>query len=251
MTQAIVITSGKGGSGKSTVACLLGLCLADAGKKVALVDMDMGMRSLDLMLGLENKVVYDLADVAEGVCRLKQALVRVRPDRELFLLSAAHTRGSDALTPHQAEQIIEKLKRRFDCVLIDCPAGVGRGFRNAAAGADSAILVLLPGPVALRDAERVAGLLAKCDIPRPMLVMNRVSSDEDAPALGACAQSLGLEPLGWIPDDRRITGATPLNTQAGQAIRRIARRLGGEAVPIPPQKRAGTIKRLLRAIAGR
>ena len=169
MGEVIVITSGKGGVGKSTLTAGLGVALAGLQRRVALVDMDMGLRSLDIMLGLEHKVVYDLADVADGMCRVKQALIRHPQVEGLWLLSAAQMRGSEALTAHQVERVMNQMRDRFDYVLIDCPAGVGRGFRNAASCASRAILLTTPDVVAMRDAERVVGLLERLDVRAPTL----------------------------------------------------------------------------------
>lgn len=260
MGEAIVITSGKGGSGKSTLAVHLGVFMAEAGRKVALVDMDMGMRSLDVMLGLENKVVYDLADVAEGVCRVKQALVRHPKYENLSLLSAAQTRGSGSIAPRQAAEVIEKLKAHFDCVLIDCPAGVDRGFLNAIAGADRAVVVALMDPVSLRDAERVVGLLERGDILKPVLVLNRAlpaSFKAGAPMTAKdFEERLGIRLIGLVPEQRDLPGAllrgeaVAEKTEAGAAMRRIARRLMGEDVPLEPIKRPSLPRRLKEALFG-
>lgn len=257
MGQSLVITSGKGGSGKSTVAVNLGAAMAASGKTVILVDMDMGMRSLDILCGLENRIVYDLADVAEGICRVKQAIVKHPAIPGLSLISAAQTRGSDALSPQRSREMMDELKERFDLVLIDCPAGVGRGFRNAASGADRALIVALMDPVSLRDAERVAGLLERCDILRPELTFNRIR-----PAKGRLndaipreyAGRLNLPLVGMIPEDPMIAAAPPErpaalgNSPAGRAIKELARRLMGEDLPLTPPRREPLIKRIARAI---
>lgn len=256
MGQSLVITSGKGGSGKSTLAVNLGAALAAAGKTCVLVDMDMGMRSLDILCGLENRIVYDLADVADGICRVKQAIVKHPVIQGLSLVSAAQTRGSDALSPQRSREVMEELKDRFDLVLIDCPAGVGRGFRNAASGADRALIVSLTDPVSIRDAERVAGLLERSDILRPELVFNRVR-----PARGGqraemgYAERLNLNLIGLIPEDPLLPLAPPErpaalgSSPAGRAIRELSRRLTGEDLPLTPLRREWLIKRIARAIA--
>ena len=258
MGHSLVITSGKGGSGKSTVAVNLGAALAAAGKSVVLVDMDMGMRSLDILLGLENRIVYDLADVADGLCRVKQAIVKHPSLPGLSLISAAQTRGSDALSPHRAREVMEELKDRFDFVLIDCPAGVGRGFRNAASGADQALIVSLTDPVSLRDAERVAGLLERSDILKPLLAFNRVLPKRGRKALNLIqegARRLNLPLIGIIPEDPSLPGASPDKPAAlgphpaGRAIRELSRRLLGEDLPLAPIRREPLIKRIARAIA--
>ncbi len=249
MGEAIVITSGKGGSGKSTLTCALGRAMARAGKSVALLDMDMGMRSLDIMMGVQDRVVYDVADVAEGVSKIKPALIRAEGAGELYVLNAAATRGSDAVTAQQAEQIVAKLKEKFEYVLIDCPAGVGRGFRNACAGADRAVLVVLADPVSVRDAERVIGLLERCDIKSPGLVVNRAPMDGKMPdGLGVeeICQRLHLELLGWVAEDPGVQ-----HGEENRQMRDVARRLMGEAVEVEAHRRTGYWRRLGRAIRGR
>ena len=257
MGQSLVITSGKGGSGKSTVALNLGVALAASGRSVVLVDMDMGMRSLDILCGLENRIVYDLADVADGICRVKQAIVKHPTVSNLSLISAAQTRGSDALTPVRSREVIDELKQRFDLVLIDCPAGVGRGFRNAASGADRALIVSLTDPVSIRDAERVAGLLERYDILRPMLAFNRVRparGRKGAFLSSESAERLNLKLIGLIPEDDSLAGASPERPAAlgkspgGRAITELSRRLMGEDLPLTPPRRERLIKRIARAI---
>lgn len=251
MGEAIVIASGKGGAGKSTLAVLLGAALSGAGRSVALVDMDMGMRSLDVMLGMENRIVYDLADVAEGVCRPRQALVRHASVEGLSLLAAAQTRDSGAITPRQAAAVVDRMRPHFDYVLLDCPAGVGRGFRTAVACADRGLIVSLIDPISLRDAERVAGLMERGDLPRPALVLNRVRFGQD---VAAFEQRLNLRLTGLIPEERDLAGlmerdlARALNAPAGEAVRRIARRLQGEEVPLSPIRRPGLFARLREAL---
>ena len=247
MGRAIVITSGKGGSGRSTLTAVLGMRLAMAGRRVAMIDMDMGMRSLDILLGMENKVVYDLVDVAEGVCRLKQALVRTPECEGLCLLSASQSRDSGALSTREAQDIVDRLKPHFDELLIDCPAGVGRGFRNATAGADEALIVALADPVSLRDADRVAGLIRRQGLDGARLVVNRAARAlmrPDAPLNpDKMAQALGLSLLGVIPEDRALArwqdgaAAALIHTAAGAAIERVAQRLLGQSVPIAPFRR--------------
>jgi septum site-determining protein MinD len=254
MGESIVITSGKGGSGKSTVAIHIGAALAASGRSVVLVDMDMGMRSLDILLGLENKIVYDLADVADGLCRVKQAIVKHPSIEGLHLVSAAQTRGSDAISPARSREVMEELKARFDFVLIDSPAGVGRGFRNAASGADRALIVSLTDPVSLRDAERVSGLLARSDILSPSLAFNRVlprrgRRGENTPL--ELAERLGRTLVGIIPEDPSIQTAMPgkrASSPAVRAIHELSRRLMGEDLPLAGLSREPLIKRIVRAI---
>lgn len=249
MGEAIVITSGKGGSGKSTLTCALGKAMARSGKSVALVDMDMGMRSLDILMGVQDRVVYDILDVAEGVSKIKPALIQAEGAGELYVLNAAATRDSCALTAQQAERIIGKLKQKFDYVLIDCPAGVGRGFRSACGGADRAVLVALPDAVSVRDAERVIGLLERCDIRGPMLVVNRTPMDgmmADGLSVEGIRERLRLELIGWVAEDPGVRLGRENRQMAD-----IARRLMGEEVKLEPHRRTGYWKRLGRAIRGR
>jgi septum site-determining protein MinD len=257
MGESLVITSGKGGSGKSTVAVNLGAALAARGQSVVLVDMDMGMRSLDVMCGLENRIVYDLADVAEGLCRVKQAILKHPTIPGLSLVSAAQTRGSEAISPQRSREVMEALKERFDLVVIDCPAGVGRGFRNAAAGADRALIVSTIDPVSLRDAERVSGLLARYDILSPLLALNRVRYRQvrgGALTAAAFAERLGLPLVGMIPEDASLPLATAEKPAvcgrgaAGLALLDMARRIAGEDVPLAPFRKERLIRRIVGAI---
>lgn len=255
MSEALVITSGKGGVGKSTLAANLSLSLADGGQRVVLIDADTGLRNLDVLLGVENRVVYDLTDVAEGVCRLKQALVRVQHNEKLCLIAAAQMRDSGSVVPAQMRSIVGTLKEQFDWVIIDCPAGVDRGFRTAIAGADRAAVVALNDAISIRDAERAAALIEKSGMPRPMLVCNRMLPDkkgkEDTPAWQKMGERLSMQVLGVVPEDEEIRYAlqagTPvvrINCESGAAFQRIARRLKGETVPITEWKEKGFFARL-------
>ena len=178
MGEVIVITSGKGGVGKTTTSANLGCGLAIAGRKVALVDADIGLRNLDVVMGLENRIVYDLVDVVEGKCRLKQALIKDKRYSGLYLLPAAQTRDKDAVSPEQMQKLCENLKEEeFDYIIIDCPAGIEQGFKNAIAGADRALVVTTPEVSAVRDADRIIGLLEANEIQNPALILNRVRPD--------------------------------------------------------------------------
>ena len=262
MSEALVITSGKGGVGKSTLAANLSLAMADAGQKVVLIDADTGLRNLDVLLGMENRVVYDLTDVAEGVCRLKQALVKYGGNENLSLIAAAQMRDSGSVTPQQMEKIVEKLKAQFDWVIVDCPAGVDRGFRTAVAGADKAVVVALEDAVSIRDAERVAQLLVKAGMPSPMLVCNRMRAEklkkDEQPVWRRIGERLELELLGIVPEDDEIrwaaqSGVPAVKSQsaAGKAFLRIARRLMGETVDIEPIREKGFFARLFERRAPR
>lgn len=255
MSEALVITSGKGGVGKSTLAANISLALADAGLKVVLIDADTGLRNLDVLLGMENRVVYDLTDVAEGVCRLKQALVKDRNNENLCLIAAAQMRDSGSVSPAQMEKIVDKLKNQFDWVIVDCPAGVDRGFRTAIAGADRAIVVALDDAVSIRDAERVGQLIQKAGLPKPMLVCNRMQAEKlrkgEVPAWQRMSERLDMQLLGMIPEDNEIRWAAQAGipavrgkSAAGEALLRIARRLRGETVDIEPIKEKGLFARI-------
>ena len=151
--RAIVITSGKGGVGKTTTTANLGAALSQKGKKVVVIDADIGLRNLDVIMGLENRIVFNLVDVIKGVCKLQQALIKSKRSSNLFLLPASQTDDKDVVTPTEMADLVKKLKEEFHFVLIDSPAGIEQGFRNACAGADDAILVTTPEVAAIRDAE--------------------------------------------------------------------------------------------------
>ena len=174
MGEVIVITSGKGGVGKTTTTANLGSSLAEAGKKVVLVDTDIGLRNLDVVMGLENRIVYDIVDVVEEKCKLRQALIKDKRFEELFLLPAAQTRDKTAINEEQMKELTKKLKEDFDYILIDCPAGIEQGFKNAIAGADRAIVVTTAEISAIRDADRIIGLLESSEIRNPELIVNRL-----------------------------------------------------------------------------
>ena len=255
MSEALVITSGKGGVGKSTLAANLSLALADAGQKVVLIDADTGLRNLDVLLGMENRVVYDLTDVAEGVCRLKQALVKDRNNENLCLIAAAQMRDSGSVSPAQMEKIVGKLREQFDWIIVDCPAGVDRGFRTAIAGADRAVVVALEDAISIRDAERVGALIEKAGLPKPMLVCNRMRAEKlrknEQPAWRKMSERLEMQLLGVVPEDEEIrwaaqTGVPAVRgkSAAGAAFLRIARRLRGETVEIQMIKEKGFFSRL-------
>lgn len=262
MGEALVITSGKGGVGKSTLAANLSLALADGGQKVVLIDADTGLRNLDVLLGMENRVVYDLTDVAEGVCRLKQALVKVRHNEKLSLIAAAQMRDSGSVSPAQMKNIVGKLKEQFDWVIVDCPAGVDRGFRTAVSGADRALVVVLNDAISVRDAERAGALIEKAGLPKPMLVCNRMLPEKlaknEEPAWKKLGERLDMQVLGVVPEDAEIRFAlqegTPVirsGSAAGEAFIRIARRLRGETVPMAEIKEKGFFAQLMELMKPR
>ncbi|NLI60567.1 MAG: septum site-determining protein MinD [Clostridiales bacterium] len=244
MGEVYVITSGKGGVGKTTTTANIGAALAMEGKKVVLLDADIGLRNLDVVLGLENRIVYDLIDVIEGTCRLKQALVKDKRFDGLYLMPAAQTRDKNAISPKQMQDLCKELKQEFDYVLIDCPAGIEQGFKNAVAGADKAIVVTIPEVSAVRDADRIIGLLAANDLPYPQLIINRLRIDMvkrgDMMDIDDTIDILGVDLLGVVPDDEDIVVSTnkgePVvaneNSLAGMTFRNIAKRIEGHAIPI-------------------
>lgn len=244
MGEAIVITSGKGGVGKTTSSANIATALALQGKKVCMIDTDIGLRNLDVIMGLENRIIFDLVDVTEERCRLEQALVKDKRFDELYLLPAAQTKDKLAVSPENVKKIVMQLKKDFDYVIIDCPAGIEQGFKNAVAGADEAIVVTTPEHAAVRDADRIIGLLAQEEVGRPRLIVNRIRHNmvksggmldiEDIDSI------LGIDLLGIVPDDEYVITAankgepTVMNpeSRAAVAYRNIARRILGETVPL-------------------
>ncbi|GFN22600.1 MAG: septum site-determining protein MinD [Thermoanaerobacteraceae bacterium] len=244
MGEVIVITSGKGGVGKTTTTANLGTGLALLGKRVVMVDTDIGLRNLDVVLGLENRIVYDLVDVVEGRCRLKQALIKDKRLENLYLLPANQTRDKTAVTRHQMMDLCDQLKEDFDFVLIDCPAGIEMGFKNAIAGAEKAVVVTTPEVAAVRDADRIIGLLEAAEMEAPRLIINRVRPDMvrrgDMMDIDDMLEILAIDLLGVVPEDEMIVVSTnkgepailDKRSRAGQAYHNISRRLLGEEVPL-------------------
>lgn len=255
MSEIIVVTSGKGGVGKTTVTANLGAGLAMLNAKTVLVDTDIGLRNLDVVMGLENRIVYNLVDVVEGNCRLKQALIRDKNYPNLFLLPAAQTRDKSAVTPEQMKKLTESLKEKFDYIILDCPAGIEQGFLNAIAGAERAIVVTTPEVSAIRDADRIIGLLEAHEIKKIDLLINRLRIDMikrgDMMSVEDVVEILAVNLLGAIPDDESIVVSTnqgePLagkDSLAGEAFLNICRRITGEAVPLLTfEKNEGLLKR--------
>ena len=177
MSEVIVITSGKGGVGKTTTTANIGMGLAQVNKRVGMVDTDIGLRNLDVVLGLENRIIYNLVDVIEGNCRLKQALIRDKRYPNLFLLPSAQTRDKSSVSPEQMKKLVEQMRDDFDYIILDCPAGIEQGFQNAVAGADRALIVTTPEVAAIRDADRIIGLLEARQIRKMDLIVNRLRFD--------------------------------------------------------------------------
>ncbi len=241
MAECIVVTSGKGGVGKTTTTANLGMALALNGSKVAVVDADIGLRNLDVILGLENRIVYDLVHVIEGECRLKQALIRDKRVENLFLLPAAQTRDKNAVTPAQMRELVNQIKGEgYDYVIVDCPAGIEQGFKNAVAGADKAIIVTTPEVSAIRDADRIIGMVEAAELPEPQLIINRyrprMVANGDMMNKEDILEILSIPLLGIVPDHEEIIisanrGAPVVldeKSLVGEAYRRIGRRLKGE-----------------------
>ena len=240
--RRIVITSGKGGVGKTTTTANLGAALAKRGLRVILVDADIGLRNLDLVLGLEKRIVFDLVEVAEGRCQLRQALIKDKRFESLSILPAAQTRDKDAITESQFAEIVEQAGELADFVLIDCPAGIEAGFRNAVAGAQEAIVVTTPEVSAIRDADRVVGKLNEKHLPI-RLIVNRLRPEMvrtgDMLSVDDVCEILSIELLGIVPDDEEIIDTTnrgePVVLDETNRLRtiydKIARRLDGEVVP--------------------
>lgn len=253
MGKVIVITSGKGGVGKTTTTANVGMGLAMLGNKVLLIDTDIGLRNLDVVMGLENRIVYNLVDVIEGNCRVKQAAIRDKKNENLFLLPSAQTRDKTSVTPEQMKTLVEELKEKFDYILLDCPAGIEQGFKNAIAGADEALVVTTPEVSAIRDADRIIGLLEANDIRNIKLIINRLRMDMvkrgDMMSVEDVIDILAADLTGVVPDDENIVVSTnkgePLvgnNTQAGQAYMNICHRICGETVPYLKLSSTGGLK---------
>ena len=242
MSEVIVITSGKGGVGKTTTTANIGTGLAQLNKKVVMIDSDIGQRILDVVIGLENRIVYNLVDVGEGKCRIRQALIKDKKYPDLCLLPSAQTRDKDAVTPEQMVELINELREEFDYILLDCPAGIEQGFKNAVAGADRALVVTTPEVSAIRDADRIVGLLEDNEMKRIDLIVNRLRVDMvkrgDMMNVDDVTEILAVNLIGAVPDDEQIVISTnrgePLvgsDSLAGKAYMNICRRIMGEEVP--------------------
>ena len=240
----IVITSGKGGVGKTTTTANIGASLAEKGHKVLLIDTDIGLRNLDVVMGLENRIVYDLIDVIEGRCRISQALIKDKRCQNLVLLPAAQIRDKNDVNVDQMKELISSLKDSFDYILIDCPAGIEQGFKNAIAAANEAVVVTTPEVSATRDADRIIGLLEAAGIKNPRLVINRLRidmvKDKNMLSVEDILDILAVKLLGVVPDDENVVISTnkgePLvykgDSLAAKAFKNIASRIEGVEVPL-------------------
>ena len=242
MGEVIVITSGKGGVGKTTTTANIGAGLSKLGKKVVIIDTDLGLRNLDVVMGMENLVVYNLVDVVDGSCRLKQALIRDSRYENLYLLPSAQTKDKSAVSPGQMKKLTAELKDEFDYILLDGPAGIEQGFQNAIAGADRALVVTTPEVSSIRDADRIIGLLEQNQIHTIDLIINRIRMDMvkrgDMMSVDDVTEILAVPLIGILPDDEQVVIATnqgePLAGKpglCGQAYLNICHRLLGEEVP--------------------
>ncbi|SEP88547.1 septum site-determining protein MinD [Lachnospiraceae bacterium RM5] len=243
MSEVIVVTSGKGGVGKTTTTANIGTGLAMLGKKVALIDTDIGLRNLDVVMGLENRIVYNLVDVVKGNCRTEQALIKHKKYPNLFLLPCAQAGDKDSVSPEEMKKLTDELRESFDYIILDCPAGIEQGFKNAIAGADRALVVTMPEISAVRDADRIIGLLEANDKKRADLIVNRIRMDMvnrgDMLSVDDVVEILAIDLIGAIPDDEDIVISTnkgdPLvggESISGQAYMNICKRIMGEEVPL-------------------
>ncbi len=261
--KVVTITSGKGGVGKTTATANLGVALAALGQRVVCIDGDIGLRNLDVVMGLENRIVYDLVDVVEGRCRLRQAMIKDKRLPELYLVPAAQTRDKTAVSPSDMVRLTDEIRPNFDFILIDSPAGIERGFRNAVAPADAVLIVTNPEVSSVRDADRIIGLIEAEEKGPGQLVINRVKPEmvKRGEMLSAddVIDILAIELIGIVPEDESVLVGSnrgqPIvmdsGSRAGQAFRDVARRLMGEDVPLVPlEKPEGWLQRFIAALFG-
>ncbi|MCC3144228.1 septum site-determining protein MinD [Halanaerobium sp. Z-7514] len=258
--KTIVVTSGKGGVGKTTSSANIGTALAMNGKKVCLIDADIGLRNLDVVMGLENRIVYDIVDVVENNCRLEQAMIRDKRYDGLYLLPAAQTRDKTSVTPFQMKELLDNLKEEMDYVIVDSPAGIEQGFKNAISGADRAIIVTTPEISAVRDADRIIGLLEAEGLRDPEVIINRIRADMvdrgDMMGIDDMIEILAIDLLGIVPEDEGIVVSTnkgePIainqKAKAGLAYRNIAKRIMGEDLPIMKLEKEGFLSKFKKLV---
>ncbi|HAX71385.1 MAG TPA: septum site-determining protein MinD [Anaerolineales bacterium] len=261
--QVITVTSGKGGVGKTTAVANLATALAIDGKRVVCIDGDIGLRNLDVVMGLENRIVYDIVDVIEGRCKLKQAMIRDKHFPEMYLIPAAQTRDKNAVSPSDMVRICNDLRADSDFVIIDSPAGIERGFRNAIAAADRVLVVTNPEVSAVRDADRVVGILEAEEKGNPLLILNRLNptmvKNNDMLSPEDVLDLLGIQLVGIVPEDETVIigsnrGAPVVNdpkSRAGQAFRNIAKRLQGQDIPFMDLNQQGGLWSAIQRLAGR
>lgn len=244
MGRAIVVTSGKGGVGKTTASANIGAALAKKGKEVLLIDTDIGLRNLDTVLGLENRIVFDIIDVIKNRCRLKQAIIRDKQNEHLSLMPASQSGDKSDISEEEMRTLLSEVKNMYDYVIIDCPAGIEQGFKNAISGADEAIVVCTPEVSSVRDADRVIGIMASFGIGHISLIVNRIRkemvSSGDMLSVTDVEDILGQKAIGTVPEDKNIVRATNMgeaavnfpNSTAGKEYQKIAARIMGENVPL-------------------
>lgn len=262
--KVITVTSGKGGVGKTTTTSNLGVALARNNQKVVMIDADIGLRNLDIVMGLENRIVFDLVDIVEGRCKPRQAMIRHKLFPELYLIPAAQTRDKTAVSPADMIQLTDMLRDDFDFIIVDSPAGIERGFRNAVAPADEVLIVTNPEVSAVRDADRVIGLLETENKGPGRLILNRVNAEMvrrgEMLSPDDVTDLLAIQLIGIVPEDENVVPSSnsgiPVtlndNSRAGMAYRNIARRLMGEKVPFMQlSEQAGLFKRLTRLFSGK
>ena len=260
--KVVTVTSGKGGVGKTTATANLGVALARMNKRVVLIDADIGLRNLDVVMGLENRIVYDLVDAVEGRCKLRQAMIKHKQFAELYLIPAAQTRDKTAVSPADMIQVADKLRPEVDFILVDSPAGIERGFRNAVAPADEVLIVTNPEVSAVRDADRIIGLIEAAGKGPGKLILNRVKLEmiRKGEMLSAddVTDILAISLIGIVPEDEGVVPASnsgiPVtlneNSRAGMAFRNIARRLTGENVPFMQLDESGNFLQRLARLFG-
>lgn len=257
--EILVVTSGKGGVGKTTACASLGAALALRGQRTLVVDADIGLRNLDVIMGLENRIVFNLVDVAKNVCKPTQAVIKSKKSNNLFLLPASQTDDKEVVNEAEVKTVLDQYRREFHFILVDSPAGIEQGFRNACAAADRAIMVTTPEVSAIRDADRVIGLLTAKGI-EPQLLLNRIDFDMvrrgDMLSVADVQDILGIELLGVIERDEAIIVAAntgePVTynpkSRAGLAYNRVAARLCGERVPLPGENNGSIWSKIGRSL---
>ena len=262
--KVITISSGKGGVGKTTATANLGISLASLGKKVVVIDADIGLRNLDVIMGLENRIVYDLVDIVEGRSKLRQGMIKHKKFEDLFLIPAAQTRDKMAVSPDDMVKLTDELREDLDYILIDSPAGIERGFRNALEPADEVLIVTNPEVSAVRDADRIIGLIEAADKGPGKLIINRLKTDlvrkGEMLSSDDVYDILGLTIIGIIPEDELVLSASNsgipvtlnMESKAGMAFNNVARRVTGEDVPFMNlDDNPGFFRRLVRLLDGR